>query len=73
MSTGNSRTRRSVASSRRAGRGAAVNAANAAAAAASAGVAGNVLAAEIHPDHAADMLETDKHQMEIATQKRLSV
>ena len=39
------------------------------AAAASAGVAGNVLAAEIHPDHAADILETDKHEMEVATQK----
>jgi hypothetical protein len=66
MATGNSRSRR-AASSHRGGRGAAVNAANADAA--SAGVAGNVLAAEILPDHAADILETDKHEMDVATQK----
>ena len=72
MATGNSRSRRSARSassrSRPSGRGAAVNAASAAAGA-STGVAGNVLAAEIHPDHAADILETDKHEMEVATQK----
>ena len=28
-----------------------------------------MLAAEILPDHAADILETDKHEMDVATQK----